>query len=422
MATGTILDLVEVERRVCDIVSEQLAIPRAQVRPTSQLLQDFGIDSLDVVELVMALEEAFGVTLPDASEDPFTKTVFTWSDFCLRDFAEVIYLQCGNGRNDRPGWRGRRPTLSVGLTTPFMQLSGVWTPDTSGRWKLFERLEVGGPATQHRRRSDGMRCLTLPAATVEIGSEGLGALGDEGPRHLVKLDAFRIDAEPVSTTAYCRFLNSVGEVSLATLAVWFALDPRDGRNAQAVVAHTDGGWRPVPGTERCPMVLVSWHGANAYSLWANGHDWRGGGSCLPTEAQWEYAARGATYRTFPWGDEPADGGRMRYGRHQRGDVYRADTMPMAAVNDTLGMSPFGLHHMAGNVWQWCRDWYDRDFYRTPEATTANAVNGVETGVRSERGGSWVGPAELCRSSYRRGRPPAARGRCLGFRCVSDSRA
>ena len=420
MASGTILDLVEVERQVCDIVSEHLAIPRAQVRPSSQLLQDFGIDSLDVMELVMALEEAFGVTLPDASDDPFTKTAFTRSDFCLRDFAEVIYLQRGNGCNARPDWRGRRPTLSVGLTTPFTQLSGVWTPDAPERRKLFERLKIDGPVTQFRRRSDGMRCLLLPAATVEIGCEGVGALIDEGPRHSVKLDAFRIDAEPVSTTAYCRFLNSVGDVSAATLAEWFVLDRRDTRNAHAVIAQTDDGWRPVPGAERWPMVLVSWHGANAYSLWANGRDWRGGGSCLPSEAQWEYAARGAMYRLFPWGVAPPDDDRMRYGRHRRGDTYCPDTMPMAAVNDMLGMSPFGLHHMAGNVWQWCRDWYDRGFYRTPEATRANAVNAVVSGVRSERGGSWVGPAELCRSSYRRGRPPAARGRCLGFRCVSDA--
>jgi len=421
MAAGTILDLAEVERRVCDIVSEQLAIPRGQVRPTSQLLQDFGIDSLDVVELVMALEAEFDVTLPDASEDPFTKTAFTRSDFCLRDFAEVIYLQRGNGCNARPDWRGRRPTLSIGLTTPFTQLSGVWTPDASERRKLFERLIVGGPVSQYRRRSDGMRCLLLPAATVEIGCEGPGALADEGPRHTVKLDAFRIDAEPVSTTAYCRFLNSVGDVSPATLAEWFVLDPRDNRNAHAVVTLTENGWRPVPGTERWPMVLVSWHGANAYSLWANGRDWRREGSFLPSEAQWEYAARWATCRTYPWGETPADDDRMRFGRHRRGDTYRADTMPMAAVNDRLGMSPFGLHHVAGNVWQWCRDWYDRGFYRSPESTAANAVSSVETGVRSERGGSWVGPAELCRSSYRRGRPPAARGRCLGFRCVSDSR-
>jgi len=285
MATGTILDLAEVERRVCDIVSECLAIPRAQVRPTSQLLLDFGLDSLDVIELVFALEQAFEVTLPDDAGGPFVKSVFERRDTSLRDFAEVIYLQRGNGCNARPDWRGRRPTLSVGVTTPFTQLSGVWTPDASERRKLFERLKVGGAVTQYRRRSDGMRCLLIPAATVEIGGEGPGALADEGPRHPVKLDAFGIDAEPVSTTAYCRFLNSVCDVTPATLAEWFALDPRDSRNAHAVVSLTEDGWRPVPGTERMPMVLVSWHGANAYSLWANGHDWRGGGCYLPSEAQ-----------------------------------------------------------------------------------------------------------------------------------------
>ena len=422
MATGTILDLVEVERLVCDIASERLAIPRAQVKPASQLLQDFGIDSLDVMELVFALEEAFDITLPDGSGDPFIKSVFTRRDIRLRDFAEIIYLQRGNGCTARADWRGRHRTLTGESSPPFTQLSGIWTPDASERRKLFEGLKLGGPVTQYRRRSDGMRCLLLPTATVEIGREGPAALADEGPRHTVRLDTFRIDAEPVSTTAYCRFLNSVGETDAATLAEWFVLDPRDTRNAHAVIAHTADGWRPVPGAERWPMVLVSWYGANAYSLWANGRDWRGGGSCLPSEAQWEYAARGAAYRRFPWGDAVPDDDRMRYGRHQRGDTYRADTMPMAAVNDTLGMSPFGLHHMAGNVWQWCRDWYDRGFYRTPEATGTNAANRVETGVRSERGGSWVGPAELCRSSYRRGRPPAARGRCLGFRCVSDAQA
>ncbi len=102
-------------------------------------------------------------------------------------------------------------------------------------------------------------------------------------------------------------------------------------------------------------------------------------------------------------------------------MYTAMTLSMAAVNESLGISPFGLHQMAGNVWQWCRDWYDAGFYQRPEASAPNAFHSAETGVRSERGGSWVGPAELCRSSHRWGRPPLARGRCLGFRCVRDVR-
>jgi sulfatase modifying factor 1 len=175
------------------------------------------------------------------------------------------------------------------------------------------------------------------------------------------------------------------------------------------------------------MILVSWFGANAYSLWANGQSWRDyrvednrePPSFLPSEAQWEYAARGDTYSEFPWGVDPPAADLLRFDQHFKGATYQLETLPMAAVNDLLGMSPFGLHHMAGNVWQWCRDWYDDAFYGRPEASFRNPLNVVPGKVRCERGGSWIGPASLCRSSYRRGRPPLARGRCLGFRCVSS---
>lgn len=232
----------------------------------------------------------------------------------------------------------------------------------------------------------------------------------------------------MSTTAYCRFLNSIGTVHPDVLRDWFVLDQEDNRNEHMLIAATEGEWRPLPGTERLPMILVSWFGANAYSLWANGRHWdeyrdeagKEPASLLPTEAQWEYAARGARYQPFPWGDALPSPEKMGYGQHRRSATYRTDTLPLAEVNEELGMSPLGLHHMAGNIWQWCRDWYADGFYQRPDASAEDPVNRTPTRVRSERGGSWIGPAKLCRSSFRRGRPPLARGRCLGFRCISAS--
>jgi formylglycine-generating enzyme required for sulfatase activity len=258
---------------------------------------------------------------------------------------------------------------------------------------------------------------------VEIGDSGEGAQADEQPVHEARLDAFLIDVEPVSTTAYCRFLSSIGEVGEETLHRWFILAAGDRRSEHLPIAKRGGRWEPVPGAERWPMVLVSWHGASAYSRWANGMDWEEGFldvNYLPSEAQWEYAARGPARRRFPWGNEPAASDRARVACHRRRRSYALADLPLADVNEELGLSPFGLRHMAGNVWQWCRDDYDPGFYSTAAASRPNPVCRSGTLIKSERGGSWIGPADLARSSYRRGRPPLARGRCLGFRCVGEA--
>ena len=93
------------------------------------------------------------------------------------------------------------------------------------------------------------------------------------------------------------------------------------------------------------------------------------------------------------------------------------SFPLVDVNVLVGLSASGLRGMAGNVWQWCRDSYDADFYSKPAATAQDAWNNEPHAPKAERGGSWVGPPTLARSSYRRGRVPEASGRCLGFRCV-----
>lgn len=413
------LDLSSVEQRVCDIASKQLGIPRGEVLLSSRLIEDLRCDSLDLMELFMELEDEFLVTIPNGPTNPVGKSVFTRQPFRLSDVAEVVYLQQGSGKPERKRIQRPRGPDSDCSALPFSQLSGRWQIDSCAQADpLLEPLESQNGVRQFRRRSDGMRCVLIPAAETQIGSDGHGAHADEQPTHIVQLDAFLIDAEPVSTTAFCRFLNSV-ETSATELLDWFQLDPGDDRTAQMPVLYSEDRWRPVDGAETFPMVLVSWFGANAYSLWVNGAGWKQYDSqngFLPSEAQWEYAAQQAWPESSSFESGEA---RLVCGQHERGTVYTASTMPMAPVHSPIGVSSFGLHHMAGNVWQWCRDWFAHDFYQRPDSREVNPVNTIETGVRSERGGSWVGPGEICRTTYRRGRVPNARGRCLGFRCISS---
>ena len=427
MSTSQYWNLSEIEKITCDVAAELLDIPREKIGRTSRMIEDLHCDSLDLMELINDLEERFDVTIPAWNSDLVCKSIFSRKEFRIAEFAEAIYVQQGSGRSDRSE-RRRPPQTSPRAIIQFCQLSGIWNRGRDER--LFDPISTSGPVSQFRRRSDGMRSLKIPAATVEVGTDEANLDTDSRPGHLVELDAFLIDAEVVSTTAYCRFLNSLGELSTETLLDWFVLTDDDDRSVHQLIHFTGTNWEPIADCERRPMILVSWYGANAYSLWANGHDWksyRGESpeelvSFLPTEAQWEYAARGARYREYPWGNTPATYDKMNFARHATGDTYSATSLPLIDVHLESGMSPFGLHQMAGNVWQWCRDWYSEGFYSSHEATQKNACNRSATDIRSERGGSWVGPAELCRSSYRRGRSPYARGRCLGFRCVSDAKA
>jgi formylglycine-generating enzyme len=217
MTTEARLRLAEVEQRVCDIASEQLGIPRERVLPGDRIVEDLWCDSLDLVELFIEVEEAFDVTLPDDSPNPVFKAVFTRQGFRLADLAELVYLVQGSGTPERKGWRRLREQPSTATSLPFTQLDGRWERRATDGQPLVELLKVNGPVKQYRRRSDGMRCMLIPSASVEIGCDSPPSLPDEGPQHVVELDKFLIDAEPVSTTAYCRFLNSVGVVESEVL-------------------------------------------------------------------------------------------------------------------------------------------------------------------------------------------------------------
>ena len=391
--------LWEIEHRLFHIVAEQQSLPLARLRPESRLIEDLHIDSLDLVELIMWIEEEFDVSIPDDAH----RLPFITGSVTLRDLSRIVAHHWGSGQPARKGWWGKRePAPPKHHATPFTQLGGRLKGPAPRAGALHEPMlpnEQG--SAQFRRRADGMRCVFVPAAEVEIGSPFPGELPDQRPSHCVTLPGFLIDAEPVSTTAFALFLNSTAP-SEAERVVWCGVTADDRRGPHFQLQLRKRQWEPKPGTEHQPMVLVSWFGAQAYARWTNGADaHRENVSFLPSEAQWEYAARGAHWQKFPWGNEPCTPARAVVARHIARARYDG-LLPMVDVHARFGVSPFGLLHMAGNVWNWCADQY-----------AASSV----TSIRSERGGSWIGPAELAESSYRRGRPAHARGRCLGFRCA-----
>ena len=328
MITSVRTSLADLEQGICDLTSKYLCIPRSEVHPSSRVIEDLHIDSLEVVEWGMAIEETYGVTLPFDSRDPASKAVFTRSPLRLKDVAEAVYLQWGTGAPDHSG-RSRRPKPPITASPlPFTQLNGRWTDEDRRLRPLFEPIGMSEGIAWHRRTSDGMRCALLPAGVAVLGSDGPEAGEDERPLHRVELDSFLIDAEPVSTTAYCRFLNSIDGVSDDVLRRWVLLAAEDDRQAQMVIERDQGEWWPVAGTECAPMVLVSWFGAQAYALWAGGGDWSDFDSpgeaalCgLPSEAQWEHAAAGQP-------DPPECAAAL----HEPGRTYTAATMPLAAVH------------------------------------------------------------------------------------------
>uniref|UniRef100_A0A7S4WC86 Carrier domain-containing protein n=1 Tax=Alexandrium monilatum TaxID=311494 RepID=A0A7S4WC86_9DINO len=386
-----------------------------------------GLDSLSTVSLACGMVQALKIDLGGAlifdfpTTNKLTKAVLN---------GEVQRGSLGVELERARAARGPHLTCAS-----FTQLVGEDSPPQGGavaKEDIYQKLRYSHfKYARYHRVTDGMHCVLIPAETVWVG-DGLGrraALANEQPCHRVPLRSFLMDVEPVSTGAYARFLNCVWPAD-EQVADWVGLRLGDPRKAYMPLQRTaEGVWQLQDGvSERWPMIMVSWYGANAYSLWANGCNWmdyrEAAQSFLPTEAQWEYAARGLEPANFPWGDTPPDEDLLVFCPDDRKldpDMHLRD-FPLAPVNAELGNSPFGLRGMAVNVWQWCCDTYDPQFHDAPEASWPNAWNDAAKGPKSERGGSWVGPPSVARSSYRRGRAAIAKGRCLGFRCIGDAPA
>ena len=252
------------------------------------------------------------------------------------------------------------------------------------------------------RATDGAEMVPVPAGAFLMGSTEADpkAGDDEQPGHAVYLDDFWIDRIEVTHARFVQFLNALGGHAGACGGHDCAETQVEDKYSH--ILWQDERYRVEDGFEDHPATQVSWYGAQAYCAWA--------GARLPTEAEWEKAARGGDGRRYPWGDEAPDCDRAQYG-----DCGGA-TVPVGGR--LAGASPYGLLDMAGNVWEWVSDWYDPAYYAvSPERNPQGPDSGVR---RVFRGGSWgYLPAFLRAADRARNRPTYA-GFNVGFRCAAQN--
>lgn len=218
--------------------------------------------------------------------------------------------------------------------------------------------------------------------------------GVERPAHTVWLDAFYIDKYEVTNEWYAAFLIDRGN-QFEGLANWVEANDPD-----LHVHEIDGVWQVDPGFENYPMNEMTWYGARAFCAWR--------GAYLPSEAQWEKAARGTDQRTYPWGEEISC--EMA---NYAGCVYQAvpvDSYPQST-------SPYGAYNMAGNMMEWVNDRYDIDYYAN--SPPENPPGPDRGDFRIIRGGSWINHTGNLRTTHRYPKLPVLTYTSLGFRCARD---
>lgn len=249
-------------------------------------------------------------------------------------------------------------------------------------------------------RATGLDDLVpIPGGVFQMGSCNAGEF--ERPAHKVRILPFFMQSRAVTNLEFSRFVSATGYQT-------------DAQRRRAAWGYSDGSYQEVEGLNwtayangrsNHPVVLVSWNDANAYALWS--------GQRLPTEAEWEFAARGGlSDATYPWGDEPPDGKRCNFGN-------TPDELPSTTEVGSFAPNAYGLFDMVGNVWQWCSDWYGPEFYSTSPYLSPR---GPESGIlKIRRGGAWnvIQPFRL-RNANRGAVRPETTAPNIGFRCAKSA--
>jgi formylglycine-generating enzyme required for sulfatase activity len=331
---------------------------------------------------------------------------------------------------------------------------GVKTKSNFTKTKTVANTNIKNP--------DGM--VWIPADTFSMGGDNDQARQDEFPKHAVKLNGFFMDVTEVTNAQFAKFVAATGYITTAEKDInWEDLkkqlpldtpkpEPETLKAASLVFVPTEGevslqdysqwwswshgaNWNhpkgkdsDIVGKENLPVVHISWDDANAYCKWA--------GKRLPTEAEWEYAARGGLIKNiYAWGNEKVDEGKMHCNYFQGNFPYKnegSDGFMGSASVKSFAPNGYGLYDMGGNVWEWCADNYNNTYYDAFKKIklAINPKGPLKSydpdeplvAKRVMRGGSF-----LCNESYCSGYRVSARMKSsadssmehLGFRCVSN---
>ena len=296
-------------------------------------------------------------------------------------------------------------TLPGDASVYYYKIASVNIDDAEG--------PLSPPITVFRYTAEMVR---IPAGEFQMGDSFDEGGNDELPVHTVYLDAFYIDKYEVTNAQYAEFLNAYGKnVDAAGYQLLYI------GSSYCLIEKVGDTYKPKSGYASHPVIGVGWYGAAAYAQFY--------GVRLPTEAEWEKAARGGLVgKRYPWGDD-IDPTKANYDSDGSRDWITGDMLKYLKPVDSFPPNGYGLHNMAGNVWECCADEYDSDYYSwSPKenplgpGTPVRFVDDDFTNVTTSRvcrGGSWLSLSSFLRCAFRNNAGPAGTSSYLGFRCAQD---